>query len=187
VQINYRDYLRLLNGNIALPTDETLVLIDHLSGFTQNLNNDVLTYLSDCKYKNKILTQYIVTEQLKNQFFNLDLAFALDLQYQINLQNFENYTVSLDVNYKNFICSFNGTPHVSRKLLVSILKKFEYFNPAYCSKNFSFTTDVIDGHIGDYVGNRDNFYRKFFISANAEDFFQTVNSGCAARNYNIID
>jgi len=171
MQIHYIDYPELLKGNIQVPVDETLELNDHLSGFTQDCNNVVLNYLSEYNYKNKITTQYIVTEQLKNKFFNLDLKFSPELQYKINLQHFEKYITPPSVPYKNFICSFNGSAHVSRKVLVSILKKFEYFNPEYCSKNFSFTTDMLDGHIQDYVVN-DNFYRKFFIANNSEDFFQ---------------
>jgi hypothetical protein len=35
---------------------------------------------------------------------------------------------------------------------------------------------VLDGHIQDYVGNNNSFYRKFFISDDNEDFFQSINS-----------
>jgi len=163
MQIHYPDYIELLKGNITVPPDEPLVLIDHLLGFTQDLNNAVLNYLSAYNYKNKITTQYIVTDQLKNRFPNLDLEFSPDLQYQINLQHFENYTSPPDVNYKNFICSFNGSTHVGRRFLTAALHKFNWFNPEYCSKNFTYSIDELDGHIKDYMGKRERIYRKFFI------------------------
>jgi hypothetical protein len=64
---------------------------------------------------------------------------------------------------------------VSRRLLVSILKRFGYFNTNYCSKNFSYSTNVLDGHVTDYVDDN-SFYRKFFISPLSEEFFQKINS-----------
>ena len=65
------------------------------------------------------------------------------------------------LNYKNFICSFNGSAHVSRKLLVSALQKFNFFNKNYCTKNFSVDSTTLDGHLHELVTNS-NFYMKFF-------------------------
>jgi hypothetical protein len=65
---------------------------------------------------------------------------------------------------------------VSRKLLTSILHKFGWFNKKYCSKNFIYSINILDGHICDHVGDLDNFYRKFFISESSKDFFQTISS-----------
>jgi hypothetical protein len=80
------------------------------------------------------------------------------------------------IEYKNFLCSFNGARHVSRKLLVAIINQFGYFNTNYCSKNFTFSVDKLDGHISDYVADQDFLYRKFFISTDSSIFFNTVNS-----------
>jgi hypothetical protein len=56
------------------------------------------------------------------------------------------------------------------------LQRFGYFDTRYCSKNFAFTKDKLDGHITDYVIDQDIFYRKFFIANNSDTFFNTINS-----------
>ena len=85
----------------------------------------------------------------------------------------EKYTIHPPLEYTNFVCSFNGTPHVSRKLLVSILKKVGWFDPYFCSKNFCYTSDAVDGHVSEYVGAaRTQFYNKFFL--NDETFNQSL-------------
>lgn len=157
---------------LHFPDNENIDLIDHLGGFDATLKNLVLDILVARKFPNAIYLQYYVDPNLKNQYKTLDINFSSDLQDYINFAKFQAYGTHPDINYKNFICSFNGYPHVSRKLLVSILQKFKYFNPSYCSKNFSYSTDVIDGHINDYV-NDDSFYNKFFISDDSQEFFQT--------------
>ena len=152
--------------------NENIDLIDHLGGFDANLKNPVLDVLVARKFPNAIYLQYYVDPILKKQYKTIDINFSSKLQDSINFSRHKAYNTHPDINYKNFICSFNGTPHVSRKLLVSILQKFKYFNPMYCSKNFSYSTDVLDGHINDYV-NDNSFYNKFFIGNDSLDFFQT--------------
>jgi hypothetical protein len=95
------------------------------------------------------------------------------LQNSINFSHHKTYNIHPDINFKNFVCSFNGSPHVSRKLLASILQRFNWFDPDYSSKNFSYSTNIIDGHISDLTGDKEIFYRKFFINDNSESFFQT--------------
>ena len=182
MQIHYCHYLKLLKGNITVTPGEPLILVDHLLGFTQDLNNDILNYLSAHNYKNKILTEYIVTDQLKNQFPNLNLEFSPKLQHQINFQHFENYKSPPDINYKNFICSFNGTTHVGRRFLTAALHKFNWFNPEYCSKNFTYSIDQLDNHIKEYTGKRERIYRKFFID-DSEFYNQIYSFGHIRHNH----
>ena len=159
---------------------ERLTLIDHLGGFDENNHNLVLSTLDELAQKINVVlpvhSQYIFRDNVIKKYKNLFLIFDSALQNKINLSKFKKYNKHPAIDYKNFICSFNGTPHVSRKLLVSILQKFKYFDRKYCSKNFSYTSDVLDGHISDYVGTHDRFYRKFFISDNSEEFFQKIHS-----------
>ena len=157
---------------LHFPDNENIDLIDHLGGFDATLKNLVLDTLVARKFPNSIYLQYCVDPILKNQYKTIDIKFSTRLQDPISLAHFDAYNIHPDINYKNFICSFNGTSHVGRKLLVSILQKFKYFDPMYCSKNFSYSTEVIDGHINDYV-NHDSFYNKFFISDDSQEFFQT--------------
>jgi hypothetical protein len=163
-------YTDLYKNNI---TSQTLQVIDHMGGFDGNLKNTVLDYIqSNVDKKTTVLIDYIFESKIKNNY-NL-----LDFKWQDTWVNncFNNYKVHPDINYTNFVCSFNGTDHVSRKLLVAILERFGYFNLDHCSKNFVFTVDKLDGHITDYTDDQDNFYCKFFIANNSDVFFNKVNS-----------
>jgi hypothetical protein len=162
----------------SLPTEITLE--DHLNGFDQECNNKILTDIDNySKNNNKRTVVYyhqILDAPIKEKYSNLDLRFKLANARHMLWEQFESYNQHPVIEYKNFICSFNGSDHISRKLLVAILERFGYFTANYCSKNFVFTKDKLDGHITDYVGNQDNFYRKFFIADNSDVFFNTSNS-----------
>jgi hypothetical protein len=84
-----------------------------------------------------------------------------------------NFNIHKDKHFKNFLISFNGTAHVSRKLLVSALHRRGWFDPQYSTKNLSYTADEIDGHIKDLVGEKEVVYRKFF-SIDDEDFNHSI-------------
>jgi hypothetical protein len=154
-------------------------LIDHIGGYTPVKTNRVLDKLNEiAKSQKKILVinhHSLVDQTIKTHYSNLHIKFDSNLQNRLNLNKFHDYKTHPTLNYKNFVCSFNGTAHVGRKLLVAILKKFGWFDTNYCSKNFSHTSDILDGHIHDDVSDRAVFYRKFFMSDNNEDFFQAVN------------
>lgn len=155
---------------------EEIVLGDHIDGFDFNLENAILRHLDNSGQQLTVWIDQMLDGNLKSQYPNLQFKFNFKNAYRIMWSAFEKYNQHPTIDYKNFICSFNGSPHVSRKLLVSILEKFGYFNLDYCSKNFSYSLDVLDGHVQDYAGDRVNFYRNFFISGNKEDFFQLQNS-----------
>ena len=169
-------YIKLISNEIDISLADSLTIVDHLGGFTIDLTCKLLDNLHAQNYLKKIYTQYFINNQIAQRYPSLDIEFSVSLQNKINLQHFTNYNIHPKIHYKNFICSFNGSNHTSRKLLVSILEKFKYYNPAYCSKNFLYSSDILDGHINDYVSDRTRLYRKFFISADSEDFFQTINS-----------
>jgi len=143
---------------------DVFALHDHVEGFDQSGENRFLRKLNDYVLrKNRPLTVVYhqqLDEWVKILYPNLKFGFR-----EFNLDHFKHYNTHPDINYKNFICSFNGSPHVSRKLLSAILHKFNWFDPAYSSKNFSFTQDEIDGHVGDYIDpEQQQFYNKFFLS-----------------------
>ena len=153
--------------------------MDHMGGFDQQLNCTVLDSLHKLSTSETAVveTEYIFTDAIKTKYDHLDLKFNVGLWTSGNaIKSFNTYNIHPTIKYKNFICSFNGTPHVSRKLLVSILQKFGYFNSEYCSKNFIYSTDILDGHIADYKSDSMMFCRKFFISDDSEDFFQSMYS-----------
>ena len=170
------DYHDLVGRQIKIDQADCLTLIDHLNGFDETLRNSVLNSIVNQKYTGKIYTEYILSDRIINSYPTLNLVFSLSLHHKFNLKFFKEYNIHPEINFKNFICSFNGSPHVSRRLLVAILNKFRYFDSNYCSKNFSYSIDIIDGHVKNYVEDQHRFYRKFFISDNSEEFFQTIYS-----------
>ena len=145
---------------------------DHMEGFDREFNNYELDQISGPA---EVTTEYHLDQTIKQKYADLDFKFSADAKSKV-IHNFAQYNEHPPVRYKNFICSFNGAAHVGRKLLVSILQKFGYFNTDYCSKNFSYTVDTLDGHLADYVDDRINYYRKFFIADDSQDFFQSVYS-----------
>lgn len=169
---------------VELNTPETLPqsfeLTDMIGGFDSKKQNQMFHDL-DCwaEKNNKQFTVWwhqLVPKQTREFYKNIEIKFSADFQKQMNFQHFLNYNVHPEVDYKNFICCFNGSPHTSRKLLSAILYKFGWFNPAYCSKNFTCTVDNITGYVQDYVGDQETFYSKFFIGDGSAEFLQGTNS-----------
>jgi hypothetical protein len=159
---------------------DSFTIQDHLTGHAPDRTNAVLDHLNTVANKQgkKLRLDYhsILDRTVTSHYPNLQINFDANFQNRINLKGFINYNIHPDINFKNFVCSFNGSDHVSRKLLVAILERFGYFNTEYCSKNFVFTKDKLDGHITNYVGDQDKFYRKFFIANNSDVFFNKINS-----------
>jgi hypothetical protein len=158
-------YDNIFFNHTNLPDQVTLE--DHLCGFDQSHHNTLLSHIDTvaARQHKQIQVNYhqILESSVTKKYSNLDIKFQLPHHVkQMLWQSFADYNIHPSLDFKNFICSFNGTPHVGRKLLVSALKKFNYFDPAYCSKNFSLTSDILDGHISDFVGKRSSFYNKFF-------------------------
>lgn len=164
-----------LNNPDLLP-DEFL-LLDHLNGFTKEYENSLFellqTYTSEHNKKFLVYQVSVIPDALKKRYNLLNLKFSFDFQNTIVWEPLKTYNCHPELSFKNFLCSFNGSAHVSRKLLVSSINCFGWFDPKYSSKNFSYSIDTLDGHITDYVANKDIFYRKFFIGQNSEEFFQT--------------
>jgi hypothetical protein len=170
--VDYKDYDSFLLDEKT----SSVTISDHLGGFDSNLRSPMLDKVSSMVKNNKrllVYTEYILDQAVKDQYPNLDLRLGLQWHRKC-LDQFHNYRVFPEVNYKNFVCSFNGTEHISRKFLVSVLYKMGWFNPQYCSKNFAWSVDQIDGHIENFVGDRERFYRKFFIEQDSEIFFEKI-------------
>jgi hypothetical protein len=161
----------------AISNGNSVLLLDHLNGFDSGYDNQILTILNKkLQSRYKIWHVQILDKLVKSRYNNLEIEFDFQSQYKRLWVPFASYNQHPNIDYKNFICSFNGSDHVSRKLLVAILERFGYFTTNYCSKNFVFTRDTLDGHITDYVDNQNNFYCKFFIADNSDVFFNKVNS-----------
>lgn len=154
---------------------------DHLNGFDKSFNCQILDQLNSHAAENNFqyeITLYqIVTPLIKNKYPNIIFLSDLQTHDAYNFVPFSTYRIHPENSHDDFICSFNGSPHVGRKLLVSILHRFGWYNPDLTSKNFVFDVETIDGHLKDYLDPvQQQFYRKFFIGEGSENFFQTVNS-----------
>lgn len=93
-----------------------------------------------------------------------DLLFHDNTLWQIYrlTECFQHYRQHPTIKFENFLVSFNGSPHISRKLLVAALHKRGWFDIDYSTKNFSYSSDELDGHIVDISSDNSRYYRKFF-------------------------
>lgn len=162
-----------------LPSE--VYLGDHLGGFDHHYHNPVLArldqYCHEQQRKIKIYHHTVITELVQRLYPSLEFAWAFDSVSSMAFNSFLDYRCHPELHYKKFICSFNGSDHVSRKLLVASLQRWHWFDPDTCSKNFTFTTDKLDGHLADYVNaDQHHLYRTFFISPQSEEFFDQIYS-----------
>jgi hypothetical protein len=158
--------------------DSNINLIDHLTGFDSELNNSVLAHLNTCTNTNnyKIFYHNILEKTVIEKYPNLKIQFSAGLQDSLNFSNFKNYNQHPGIDFKNFVCSFNGSEHVSRKLLVGTLKRFNFFNKEYSSKNIAFSADTLYGHVSSLISDEHEIYTKFIVDYNAEEFYNTLYS-----------
>lgn len=151
-----------------------LHLKDHLGGFNKNLKNTSFD-LVDKSSKISVLSQYIVDDCIKNNYTNIEFVFDFDFYKKLFAQFFD-YKIHPDVDFKNFVCSFNGTEHVGRQLLTSILGNQNYFNSEYSSKNFSYNNDQVTNQLNslDLSDSEIQVYSKFFL--NKDEFNNSIYS-----------
>ena len=162
--------------------DDSWVILDHIGGFDREKNNEILAHLNQqaVKIGNRFVINYapvFLDHSIKSKYPSLDIRWKFDYQNQTIWKPFSTYNIHPAVNHQTLLCSFNGSDHVSRKLLVAVLKRWRYFNSDTCSKNFRFTVDKLDGHLGDYLdADQHRFHRPFFIGADSEEFFDQIYS-----------
>ena len=154
-----------------------VIVIDHLGGFNKNYQNVLLNQISKSTFGGQIITEYIFDNKIKNNYPTCNFLYSKDLWRKHNfIDDFLNYNIHPQIDYKNFICSFNGGAHVSRQLLSSILNNQKYFDPEYTSKNFAYNDDYITGHLKnlDLSDSEIVLYLKFFT--NNDEFNNSVYS-----------
>jgi hypothetical protein len=164
-----RKYQALLNGEMEY--GYSLMIRDHLNGFNEDLSNSILEFFLHKNYTGEICSQYMFDDRILTKY-PLDIKFDSESQCAVILRHFHSYTAAPRIEIDNFLCSFNGSAHLSRQLLVSCLHKFGWFNPDYSSKNFVFSRDNIDGIIQDYCGLEDGQYNDLILTD--ESFGQTI-------------
>ena len=136
--------------------------------------NEILKYLEAIHFSKPIQTEYVFDDILSEKYNLLDISFSPTLKDDVDLCHFHNYTTHPTKCFKNFLCSFNGSDHVGRQLLTSILHKFNLFNPTYSSKNFTSNMDDVHGHLVNLnlTANQQKLYYRFFV--NDLDFLSNV-------------
>jgi hypothetical protein len=126
--------------------DSTIVAKDHLNGFDSDYKNK---FLSTVPPGFTVYTEYLLSDEVKNQYPELTLKFNAGLMIQENFLNqlsdfSQNFVVSdrkfipevSDCRLTHFLCCFNRSPHTSREWAVSWLHHLGWFNNQYCSKHF---------------------------------------------------
>jgi hypothetical protein len=113
---------------------------------------------------------YIVDQTIKNLYPNIEFVFV----YFTGFDQFYQYNTHLAQDFKNLLCSFNGSDHIGRKLLLSTLHRWGWFNKDYSTKNIVYSADQIHGHLQELVGDKANFYSKFILDHNANEYHQSI-------------
>ena len=160
-------------------TPGAIDLIDHLGGFDINLRNNILTSIDNFAHQRGVVLetiyQQILDKKIRAQYPNINFKFD-GFSTGSHYKAFVNYRIHPDIKIEHFLCSFNGSDHVGRKLLTAALYRRGWFDSKISTKNFCTDVDIIDGHITDYMGDRARVYRKFFINDSNTDFFNQVYS-----------
>lgn len=165
----FQDYHRLTSD--VLPDE--IDIIDHALGFDANGDNSLLTLLQQRAQDNdrciKVNLVYPIPQHVRTKYHNLDVRFKFLYQRDHVWSTLHGATMMPEPRYTRFLCSFNGSLHVSRVLLTAILHKMQLWNQA-CTKGFVFTQDELDGHINGFCGSRARYFRKWFVGTNTGEF-----------------
>lgn len=148
-----------------------IYLHDHIEGIKQDFTNEILDKISQMSDKKQltVYTEYLFDSRVKNNYPNLNLRFSIRLLDRY-LRILRTYNTHPELTFKNFVCSFNGTSHVSRQLLVSAMHRFKLFTE-YSTKNFTYTNDQIYGHV-DKLSDNLELNSKLIVSD--DDFCQKI-------------
>ena len=164
--------------NLSVGLNTSCVILDHMGGFNANHECFILDQIIENNHRlHTIGTEYVLSKSIKDCYPGINLRFDINAWTNANgIDTFAEYREHPELNFKTFLCSFAGSDHVSRKLLVAILHRWGWFDTNTCSKNFQFTADQIDGHIAEYLTDHKlQMYRKFFLTDTSPVFFQTIN------------
>ena len=104
-------YTEILNWqDQSLPN--MISLQDHLGGYTQDMYNvvlDRLNTLAGQQGKKQLVRYHSILEQtVTSRYPNLDIVFDHKFQDNANLKALREYNIHPELDFKNFVCSFNG-------------------------------------------------------------------------------
>ena len=154
-----------------------LFLTDHIGGFPEDLKNPLLVeadlQAQKQELSGKVVLDMPLEKHVKDLYPNLQISYRHD-SVRYMWEPFESYHIHPEINYQNFLCSFNGSHHVSRQLLVSALMKRGWFDSEYSSKHFVFDVDRVQGHIKNFVGEQEQLYSRLFTDERHSDFYSKI-------------
>lgn len=180
----FHPYSEILESDGPLP--EEIILNDHINGFDSNYCSTVLDQAQQRASNNDqlVVVQYVHPLEsrdrllIQNNYPNLDIKWNWNLAKSrspiANPDIMKEQTIHPPQTFDSFLCSFNGTPHVGRMLLVSMIYKMGWYDPEFVSKNFLFTNTEVENHIHDLSDNPVVHTR--LIGQVAETFAQSINS-----------
>jgi hypothetical protein len=148
------------------PRPPCVVLRDYINGFDSTLNNKILDHLQHLEGpKSKVRWGMPWHPTVIKNYPELELIIDHDLCEDYLYKPLYSYTEHPPVNIDRFVCSFNGSGHVGRRLLTSAMRKLNLFDAVSCTKNFAYDAIDIDGHINDYADEQHaRFLSKFIVS-----------------------
>lgn len=168
--LNYQAHM--YNQLFSMEIPQQIWVGDHLDGFDNTYRNKIFDRLSQAQKNVTVYTGYIVNQQVRHNYPNLDIRYRLLTWMWESLLS---YSDNKPIVYNNFICSFNGTGHVSRQLLSSCLNKMGWFSPEYSTKQFVVDYQTVDGNIQQLSPpGTERFYRKFILSDADQDFHTQI-------------
>jgi len=167
-----RHFEAIISKDFALNEGETEFLMqDHILEFKEDLSNPILDMLFGHYNIDTLMWVNVVDERLAAKYPGLKFNpahFRFFKQLENKQCEFKSPT------FKHFICSFNGSEHIGRRLLLNALNSYGYYNVESVTKNESYTQDGIDGYITEVAGEK---FVPFFINENENNKFESsINS-----------
>jgi len=159
-----------IQGGVELnSTLPYLALGDHIDGFDQWMSNPALDRLERIRFDRPIYLNYKDDGRIKQRYSSLDIRNGHCFWIYV----LENYRIHPEINFKNFLCSFNGSPSVGRILLCNALHKWQWFNPETCTKNWILDRTNAENHI-QYLGqDRSQYLGNFLVDKTDHEFYNT--------------
>lgn len=160
---------------------DRFVLGDHMFGFNQHKRNRVLDVLEQHGERTgktwTVINDQLYPKQVHDNYPHIKLEFNIGLFERygalIRMPLRHQYPQHPDIDFRNFVCSFNGHHALSRRLVPAVLKKFGWHNQNYVSKHSVWDPAELDGILMEFTGKDENLYRKFFDMS--EEFSQSSN------------
>jgi len=170
-EIYVHDYNAILSKDFVLNAGETeFLILDHILEFEIDLSNPILDMLFGHYNLDTVLWVNVVDDRLLAKYPGLKYHSLKNHRFFRKLEN-RKYEYA-EPTFEHFICSFNGSKSIGRRLLLNALNSYGYYNVDSVTKNESYTKDEIDGYIIEHAGKH---LLPFFINDEV-DFESTINS-----------